>query len=127
MARWLSRRIGNELASFGLRSDQAGAPLGPRAVFIGAVVVGFAAWGIFQATLTPDLVMPLVATVFFVLAVVVGPLAWLRRGMSPLNVTYTDVVGALTLIGVFAAAAIEPEQMIWLLEGGGNLNPKLER
>lgn len=127
MARKLTRRIGNGSALFGLRSDQAGAPLGPRAVFIGAVVAGFAAWGVFQATLNPDLVMPLVATVFFVLAVVVGPLAWLRRGMSPLNVTYTDVVGALTLIGVFAAAAIEPEQMVRLLEGGGNLNPKQER
>lgn len=125
MARRISRRIG--LASFGSRSDHAGAPWGPRAVFVGTVVVGFAAWGIIQATATPDLVMPLVATLFFVLAVVVGPLAWLRRGMSPLDVTYTDVVGALTLVGVFAAAAIEPEQMVRLIEGGGNLNPKLER
>ncbi|WP_444841728.1 hypothetical protein [Bradyrhizobium sp.] len=89
------------------------------------MVAGFAAWGIFQATLPADLVMPLVATAFFVLAAVLGPLAWLRREMSPLNVTYTDVVGALTLIGVFAAAAIEPEQMLRLIEGG--MNPKLER
>jgi hypothetical protein len=125
MARKLFRRNGNGSVSFGLRSDQAGAPLGPSAVFIGAVIVGFAAWGVFQATLTPDLVMPLVATVFFVLAVVVGPLAWFCRGISPLDVTYTDVVGALTLIGVFAAAAIEPEQMVRLIEGSGN--PKPER
>jgi hypothetical protein len=124
MARRISRRIENGLASFGPRSHHAGAPLGPRAVFVGAVVVGFGAWGVFQATLSPDLVMPLVATVFFVLAAVLGPLAWLRRGMSPLNVTYTDVVGALTLIGVFAAAAIEPEQMVRLIEGG--MNPELE-
>jgi hypothetical protein len=95
-------------------------------VFVGAVVVGFAAWGIFQATLSADLVMPLVATVFFALAAVLGPLAWLCRGMNPLNVTYTDVVGALTLIGVFAAAAIEPEQMVRLIESGA-VDPKLER
>ncbi|MGQ0685641.1 MAG: hypothetical protein ACT4OC_25030 [Bradyrhizobium sp.] len=125
MARRISRRIGNGSAPFGLRSGHAGVPRGPTAVFAGAVVAGFAAWGIFQATLPADLVMPLVATAFFVLAAVLGPLAWLRREMSPLNVTYTDVVGALTLIGVFAAAAIEPEQMLRLIEGG--MNPKLER
>lgn len=127
MARKLSRRIGNGSASFGSRSDQAGAPLGPRAVFVGAVVTGFAAWGVFQATVSPDLVMPLVATVFFLLAAVLVPLAWLRRGMNPLNVTYADVAGALTLIGVFAAAAIEPEQMVRLIESTGGWNPKSER
>ena len=63
--------------------------------------------------------MPLVATVFFLLAAVLVPLAWLRRGMNPLNVTYADVAGALTLIGVFAAAAIEPEQMVRLIESTG--------
>jgi hypothetical protein len=126
MARKLSRRSDNGSAFFGWRSDQADA-VGPRAVFAGAVVAGFAAWGFFQATLAPDLVMPLVATVFFVLAAVLGPLAWLRRSMNPLNVTYTDVVGALTLIGVFAAAAIEPEQMVRLIESGGGWNPKSER
>ena len=87
--------------------------------------MGFAAWGVFQATVSPDLVMPLVATVFFVLAAVLVPLAWLSRGMSPRNVTYTDVAGALTLIGVFAAAAIEPEQMVRLIESGGGWNPKI--
>ena len=127
MVRWISRRIGNDSAHVGLRTGDAGAPVGPRAAFVGAVAVGFGAWGVFQATLSPDLVMPLVATVFFVLAAVLGPLAWLRRGMSPLNVTYSDVVGALTLIGVFAAAAIEPEQMMRLIEGGAGMNSKLER
>lgn len=126
MARRISRRIGNGSDPLGLRAGQAGAAVGPRAVFAGAVAVGFGAWGFFQATLSPDLVMPLVATVFFLLAAVLGPLAWLRRGMNPLNVTYTDVVGALTLIGVAAAAAIEPEQMMRLFDDG-NLNPKLER
>ena len=127
MARKLSRRSENGSTSFGSRSDQAGAALGPRAVFAGAVVAGFAAWGFFHATLAPDLVMPLVATVFFVLAAVLVPLAWFRRGMNPLNVTYADVAGALTLIGVFAAAAIEPEQMVRLIESGGGWNPKSER
>ena len=35
--------------------------------------------------------------------------------MNPANVTYADVAGALTLIGLFAAATIEPEQLVRLV------------
>ena len=38
--------------------------------------------------------------------------------MDPDNVTYADVAGALTLIGLCAAATIDPEQMVRLVESG---------
>jgi hypothetical protein len=101
--------------SVGRRSAETGRRPSAELVFAGAVFLGFAVWGISSATFSADLVMPLVATTFFALAAALGLVAWRYRGMDPNRVTYADVAGALTLIGVFAAAAIEPEQMIRLV------------
>jgi hypothetical protein len=101
--------------SVGRRADEAGLRSPAELVFGGAVLLGFAVWGISRAALSADLVMPLVSTAFFVLAAALGLVAWRHRGMDPSRVTYMDVAGALTLIGVFAAAAIEPEQLVRLV------------
>jgi hypothetical protein len=113
MARKLSSRDEGRLF-VGNRSDGIQHRPAAELVFAGAVAAGFAVWVVSKATLSPDLVMPLVATAFFVLAATVALLAWRHRGMDPHRVTYRDVAGALTLIGVFAAAAIEPQQMVRL-------------
>jgi hypothetical protein len=97
------------------RSAQTGRRPSAELVFGIAVVTGFAVWGVSTALLAADLVMPLVATTFLMLATALGVVALRYRGMDPNRVTYTDVAGALTLIGVFASAAIEPEQMLRLL------------
>jgi hypothetical protein len=99
------------------RPGQIGKRPAAELVFAGALIVGFAVWGASTAMLSADLVMPLVATTFLLLATVLGLAAWHFRGMNPNRVTYTDVAGALTLIGVFAAAAIEPQQMVRLVTG----------
>jgi hypothetical protein len=56
--------------------------------------------------------MPVVATVFLMFAATFGALAWWRGRMDERALTYRDVAGALTLIGICAAAAIDSEQMI---------------
>jgi hypothetical protein len=56
--------------------------------------------------------MPVVATVFLAFAVAFGALAWWRGRMDESGITYRDVAGALTLIGICAAATIDSEQMI---------------
>lgn len=89
---------------------------GPRAGFLGATLTGFAAWGISQAMLPFDMVMPFVATLFLVLAALLGLVAWRHRDMDPADVTYADAAGALTLIGFFAAATIDPDQLVRLVE-----------
>ena len=101
--------------SVGRRSAETGRRPPAELVFAGTVLLGFAVAVISKAVLPSDLVMPLVATTYLVLAAVLGIVAWWCHGMDPNRVTYTDVAGALTLIGVFAAAAIEPEQMIRLV------------
>jgi hypothetical protein len=114
MVRKLSNRSEGG-ATVSRRSGETGTRLRAELVFAGAVVAGFAVWGVSTALLSADLVMPLVATTFLVLAAALGVVALRYRGMDPNRVTYTDVAGALTLIGVFASAAIEPEQMLRLL------------
>jgi tryptophan-rich sensory protein len=72
------------------------------------------AWGASRALLSPDAAVPVVSTVLLLLAAVCGVIAWRHGRMNPRNVTYTDVAGALTLIGLCAAATIDPDQMIRL-------------
>ena len=86
--------------------------IGPELAFAGATLAVFAAWGASRMALSPDLIMPAVATLFLVFA------SWRHRGMNPNQVTYADVAGALTLIGLCAAATIDPDQMVRLVEGG---------
>jgi hypothetical protein len=101
--------------SVGRRSGETDNRSRAELVFAGAVLLGFTVWGIARAVLAVDLVMPLVASTFLVLAAALAMIAWRHRGMDPNRVTYTDVAGALTLIGAFAATAIEPEQMMRLV------------
>jgi hypothetical protein len=85
---------------------------GPAAGFLAVLFVALGAATISYAALTADHVMPVVATVFLAFAVAFGALAWWRGRMDESGVTYRDVAGALTLIGICAAATIDSEQMI---------------
>jgi hypothetical protein len=108
-----------------LRRAQAKSPrhglaaaIGPHLGYLAAVLAGVAVWGLSRATLQADLVMPLVSTLLLVLAASFGTAAWWRGWMDPNGVTYRDVAGALTLIGLCAAATIEPDQMLRIVQSG---------
>jgi hypothetical protein len=90
--------------------------IGPHLGFGVAVGVGFAAWAAWRATLPADMVMPLLATLLLLLAAAFAAIAWWRGRMDPGGVTYLDVAGALTLIGVCAAATIDSEQILRLAQ-----------
>ena len=99
------------------QQSRAGA-LGPRLGFAAAIVACLAAWTAATATLPSDAVVPVVSTLVLVLAGAFGVIAWCRGRMNPDNVTYADVAGALTLIGLCAAATIDPDQMVRLVADG---------
>jgi hypothetical protein len=86
--------------------------LGPELAFGAAVFASFAAWGASTMTLPPDLIMPVVATLFLGFAAVLAMFARRDRNLDSGQVTYADVAGALTLIGLCAAATIDPDQMV---------------
>lgn len=92
--------------------------VGPRLGFAVAILACLAAWAASKATLSPDAAVPIVSSLFLVFAGVFGVIAWRRGRMNPDNVTYADVAGALTLIGLFAAATIEPDQLVRLVDSG---------
>ena len=96
--------------------------LGPELAFGGAVFASFAAWGASTVTLPPDLIMPVVATLFLGFAAVLAMFARRDRDLDSGQVTYADVAGALTLIGLCAAATIDPDQMVRLVESGHREN-----
>lgn len=103
------------------RTGTRSAGIGPRLGFAAAIAAGFAAWAIAAAALPPDAVMPIVASLFLTLAAVVAIAACLRGWMDPPGValpevTWRDVAGALTLIGICAAATIDSDQMIRLMQ-----------
>ena len=96
--------------------------LGPELAFGGVVFASFAAWGASSMTLPPDLIMPVVATLFLAFAAVLAMFARRDLNLDSGQVTYADVAGALTLIGLCAAATIDPDQMVRLVESGHREN-----
>jgi len=99
------------------RTDEAHG-VGPQLSFAAATFAGFTAWAGAVHTLPPDYAMPIVATLMLVLAAYFSLVAWRRRGDDPNNVTYWDVAGALTLIGLFVAATIDPDQLVRIVQSG---------
>jgi hypothetical protein len=89
---------------------------GPRLAFAASILAGLAAWVALITTTSAHFAVPAVATLLFVLAAALALLAWCHDGEDPVRVTYTDVAGALTLIGLCVAATIEPEQLVRLVE-----------
>jgi hypothetical protein len=105
---------------FSRRSDPW--TLGPQVTFAVAVLTAFAAVAVTTINLPRDFVLPLTGTLFFILAGLVALLAWSRghpfeHGQAARRVTYWDVAGALTFIGICIAALTDPDQMVRLMEG----------
>lgn len=96
------------------RSDPFG--IGPQLGFAAATLAGFAAWSGLTTTVPRDFVMPVIATMFLLFAATFAIVAWRRRGEDPTRVTYADVAGALTLIGLFAASTIDPDQLVRIVQ-----------
>lgn len=91
---------------------------GPRVVFAAVILIAFAGSTVSTTILPRDLVLPAVSTLFFVLAAAVALVGWAcRQASERAPLTYWDVAGVLTFVGIFAAALIEPDQLVRLVEG----------
>lgn len=96
-------------------SSQRRDDVGPQALFAGAVALAAAAWVFAVRNYSSDMTLPFVVTVFFGLAALTALVAWRRGTMPRHRVTYWDVAGALSFIGMGAAVLIDPEQMVRLI------------
>ena len=90
---------------------------GPQIVFVGALAAAATA-AVLAQSLSKDHVLPTVSTLLFVLAAAVALIAWRRPARGP-RLSYWDVAGVLTFIGICVGAAVEPDQMVRLVAGTG--------
>ena len=90
--------------------------VGPEVGFFAVLLVALGALAVLRVSVTSDFVMPLIATLFLVAAAAFGAVAWWSKRQDDRGLTYRDVAGALTLIGICAAAAIDPDQMVRLVQ-----------
>jgi hypothetical protein len=93
---------------------------GPQAAFLATVAVTGAL--MFAGLLPHNLLMPAIGTLLFVLAAIFALVAWVRCSTDEYQVTYWDVAGALALIGICAAALVEPDQLVQLVAGAHSEN-----
>jgi hypothetical protein len=94
----------------------ASAP-GPQVTFVASLVAALATLIVSITILPPDLVLPVVSTICFVLAGLISLRAAICRHMPDREpLTYWDVAGVLTFIGICIAALIDPDQMVRLVQ-----------
>ena len=101
---------------FAHRSDPGA--VGPWVAFAAAVLAAVAALAVATRMLPQDAVWPAVSTLLFAFAALVALVAW-RIGQPSEReaLSYWDVAGALTLIGICAGALVDPDQLVRLVEG----------
>jgi hypothetical protein len=102
------------------RFAQRAAPLarGPEIAFAATLVIACAAMAAGTQVLPSDFVLPVVSTLFFILACLVTLVGSCgARAAEQDQLTYWDVAGALTLFGICVASQVEPDQMVRLIEG----------
>jgi hypothetical protein len=91
--------------------------LGPPLAFSAAVLLASAPLAASATMPSTDLAFAVSSALLFVLAALVALFAWGRGSAGAgSEVTYRDVAGALILLGACAAALVEPDQLVRLVE-----------
>jgi uncharacterized membrane protein YfbV (UPF0208 family) len=94
---------------------------GPAVVLGAACLATLAVTAAATRMLSPDAVLPAIATALLALSAVVALIAW-QRGSGRASAqqrmlpSYWDVAGLLTFVGICVAALIEPDAMAQLIE-----------
>jgi hypothetical protein len=86
----------------------------PKELFAAAMVLALTVAMVLRTMLSLDALAPAVATLLFVLAAAAAGGALLCRG-DRLRMTWFDVAGVLTFVGVAITILIEPDQMVRLV------------
>ena len=100
----------------GIPAQPAGPSISPLLVLTGALAAALTVAGVFRPSLSDDALLPAMAVLFFALAAGVTLIAWLRP-VPARHFSFWDVAGILTLVGIGAAAMVEPDQMVRLVAG----------
>ncbi len=86
--------------------------VGPEIALAAACLMAIAVFKLLQPTLPDAAMLPLIVSIFFVMAAIAALWAWWRGAPSRTRqLSYWDVSGLLTFIGICLAAVIEPEAL----------------
>jgi hypothetical protein len=91
--------------------------LGPPVALAAAILATFCIAAMSPTTLPGGSSGVAIATLLFLMASAAALIAWVS-GRSPgaSSLTYWDVAGALTFIGICVASTVEPNEMVALIE-----------
>jgi len=90
---------------------------GPKFTLAIALILGILLFGSSMWFLPHPIVLPVLSVAAICGAIIVAMIAWLStRQETAMDLSYWDVVGAMTMIGICAALLSDPEQAIPLLE-----------
>jgi hypothetical protein len=94
---------------------------GPQVLFASAVAAAFAVLAGAVTRLSDTLVAPVASTLLLVIAAAAALVGWLREGGTETSrVTYWDVAGALTFVGIGAAALVDSDQIARVFDAPSN-------
>ena len=105
----------------GVPTQSATPSISPLLVLTGALAAALAVAAVFRPSLSDDALLPSMSVLFFALSAGVALIAWLRP-VPTRHFSFWDVAGILTLVGIGAAAMVEPDQMVRLV-AGADRNP----
>lgn len=95
------------------------ADIGPRTALTSAGLLAIAAFALLRPVMSSDVLIPFIATLFFLKACLALHFAWREPdGARSARLTYWDVSGVLTFAGICVAALIEPESLVRLVAAG---------
>lgn len=89
---------------------------GPQALALITLVLGLAVFGLLLWLLPAPLILPAVSALLLAAACAFALLAWRRPQPHQSQLSYWDLAGAVTFIGIAAALLSEPDQALPLFE-----------
>jgi len=108
-----TRNLAHPFYNHGKRLHEKRLTLGQASLFFAAIGATAVAAALVARAISADFVLPVVSTSLFVAAALLAAIGWPRRKAKPQSsVTYWDVAGALILIGIFAAALVDPGRLV---------------
>ena len=97
---------------------------GPQTLALATLLAGFGAFGLLVLFLPPPLILPAISTLLLAAAGGIALIAWRRPRPHQSMVSYWDLAGAMTFIGIAAARMSEPDQALPLLEASYTTRPE---
>jgi len=89
---------------------------GPQVLALLILAGGAGAFGLLVLSVPPPLVLPAASLLLLAAAVMAATIAWRLPAPHRSQLTYWDVAGAATFIGIAAALLSEPDQVLPLFE-----------